>query len=152
MINKRVLCLDVGDRRIGVAISDELGVTARGLFTLKRTNIKSDTDKIIETIRENDCSHVIIGLPLNLSGTDSVQTEKVRSFAEKLGNKLVSNAMQEIALELYDERYSTVIAEQTMKEIGIKRKKITETIDQQAAVVILQDWLLCFGNSSESSN
>ena len=143
---KRVLSLDVGDRRIGVAISDELGVTARGFFTLERTNIKSDTDKIIETIRENDCSHVIVGLPLNLSGSDSVQTEKVRSFAEKLSNKLVSNSMQEIVLELYDERYSTVIAEQTLKESGVKRKKITETIDQQAAVVILQDWLLCFGN------
>ena len=138
---KRVLGLDVGDRRIGVAISDELGITARGLFVLERTNIKTDTDKIIEAVCENDCSCVVFGLPLNLSGTDSVQTEKVRSFAEKLVNKLISNGLKEVAVEFYDERFTTVIAERALKDSGARKVKVKQAIDMQAAVVILQDWL-----------
>jgi len=138
---KRVLGLDIGDRRIGVAVSDALGITVRGLFTLERSNIKSDTQKIIDTARENECSAIVIGLPLNLSGQDSVQTEKVREFAQKLENKLRSNAMSDIKVELYDERFSTVIAERLMDETGLKKSKRKEATDQQAAMVILDDWL-----------
>ena len=142
---KRVLGLDVGDRRIGVAVSDELGVTVRGLFTLERANIKADTQQLIETIRENECSAVVIGLPLNLSGQDSVQTEKVREFARKLENKLISNAMQDVKVELYDERFTTVIAERRLEDAGIKKAKRREMTDQQAAIVILEDWLRARG-------
>ena len=143
---KRVLCLDVGDSRVGIAVSDELCITASGLATLERTNIKADTQKILETIRENECSVVVIGLPLNLSGSDSVQTEKVRAFAQKLENKLKSNAMQSVTVELYDERFTTAIAENAMIEAGASKKNIREAkqsgvIDRQAAVVILEDWL-----------
>jgi len=138
---KRVLGLDVGDVRIGVAVSDELGITARGLFTLIRTNIKTDTQRILDAVNANDCSAVIIGLPLNLSGEDSAQTEKVREFAEKLKNKFVSNAMQDVSVILYDERFTTVLAERAMKEAGASRKKVKESVDRQAAVVILEDWL-----------
>jgi len=138
---KRVLGLDVGDIRIGVAISDELGITARGLFTLTRTNIKDDTQKILDTLNENNCSSVIIGLPLNLSGDDSVQTEKIRDFAKKLENKLVSNSMQGIEVILYDERFTTVLADRAMREAGVNRVKRKEVIDRQAAVVMLEDWL-----------
>jgi len=138
---KRVLGLDVGDKRIGVAVSDVLGITARGLFTLIRTNIKDDTQKIIDAAVANDCSAVVIGLPLNLSGDDSAQTEKVRGFAKKLENKLVSNAMQGIEVILFDERFSTVIAGQAMIESGAKQSTVKEAIDRQAAVVILEDWL-----------
>jgi len=138
---KRVLGLDVGDKRIGVAISDVLGITARGLFTLARTNIKEDTQKILDAVRGNECSAIVIGLPLNLSGQDSVQTEKVREFALKLENKLISNAMQDIEVILYDERFTTTLAEQAMIEAGAKHDKIKSVIDQQAAVVMLEDWL-----------
>ena len=138
---KRILGLDVGDRRVGVAVSDELGVTARGLFVFDRVSLKSDTSKIVDAARENDCSHVVIGLPLNLSGQDSVQTEKVREFAKKLENKLVSNAMQDVRVELFDERFTTVIADQALKDAGIKDAKRRDVIDMQAAVVILGDWL-----------
>ena len=138
---KRVLGLDVGDRRIGVAISDELRITARGLFTLIRTNIKVDTQRILDAISANDCSSVIIGLPLNLSGDDSVQTEKVREFAEKLENKLVSNSMQGIKVIMYDERFTTILADNAMKEAGASQEKRKEVIDQMAAVVMLEDWL-----------
>jgi len=138
---KRVLGLDVGDVRIGVAVSDELGITARGLFTLIRTNIKTDTQRILDAVIANDCSKVVIGLPLNLSGQDSVQTEKTRDFAKKLENKLKSNSKQDVSVIMYDERFTTVLAERAMKEAGAGRKKVRESIDRQAAVVILEDWL-----------
>ena len=137
-----ILGLDVGDRRIGIAISDELGITSRGLLTLKRTNIKSDTDKILNIFRENNCSAVIIGLPLNLSGEDSLQTKKVRFFAEKLLNKFLSNSMGWVRVELFDERYSTIDAEETLDEMGVSESRKKQIIDQQAAAVILDAWLL----------
>jgi putative Holliday junction resolvase len=137
----RILSLDVGDHRIGVAISDPLGITTRGLFVYQRVNIKTDMQKILETIRENECSSVVVGLPLNTSGEDSVQTTKVRAFAERLGNTLRSNALQEISVILHDERYSTVIAEEAMIENGVRREIIRENIDMRAAEVILQDYL-----------
>jgi len=145
---KRVLGLDVGDVRIGVAISDELRITARGLFTLLRTNIKTDTQSIIDALIANDCSAIIIGLPLNLSSQDSVQTEKVREFARKLENKLVSNAMQDVKVILYDERFTTILAEQAMKDQGVKNNKIKEAVDRQAAVVMLDDWMRANPNYS----
>ena len=138
---KRVLGLDVGDHRIGVAISDELGVTARGLRTLNRKNIKTDTQIILDILRENDCFAVVVGLPVNLSGQDSLQTEKVREFATKLKNKLVSNGMQDVKVEMFDERFTTVIADRAMEEAGLGRGRRKELIDQQAAAVILQEWL-----------
>ncbi|GHU62840.1 putative pre-16S rRNA nuclease [Clostridia bacterium] len=137
----RILGLDVGDSRIGVAISDPIGVTTRGLFVYKRINIKTDMQKILEIIQENECSKVVIGLPLNTSGEDSVQTTKVRAFAERLGNTLRSNAMQEIVVILHDERYSTIIAEEAMRENGASKETIKANIDMRAAEVILQDYL-----------
>ncbi|MDR0876321.1 MAG: Holliday junction resolvase RuvX [Clostridiales Family XIII bacterium] len=137
----RILGLDVGDRRIGVAVSDPLGITTRGLFVYERVNIRTDMQRILETVRENECSAVVVGLPLNVSGEDSVQTGKVRAFARRLANTLRSNAMQKIDVILYDERYSTVIAEETMREAGVSEKKIREVIDMRAAEVILQDFI-----------
>jgi putative Holliday junction resolvase len=137
----RILSLDVGDSRIGAAISDPLGVTTRGLFVLQRSNIRADMRKILDTIRENECSNVVIGLPLNLSGEDSVQTTKVRAFAERLGNTLRSNAMQEISVIFQDERYSTKTAEDAMRENGADDKTIKANIDMRAAEVILQEYL-----------
>jgi putative Holliday junction resolvase len=137
----RILSLDVGDSRIGVAISDPLGVTTRGLFVLQRSNLRADMRKILDTIRENECSKVVIGLPLNLSGGDSVQTTKVRAFAERLENTLRSNAMQEISVIFQDERYSTKTAEEAMLENGADRKTIKAKIDMRAAEVILLEYL-----------
>ena len=137
----RILSLDVGDSRIGVAVSDPLGVTARGLFVYERSNIKADIRKMIDTISENECSSVVVGLPLNLSGEDSVQTGKVRAFAERLENTLRSNAMQNVVVILYDERFSTKIAEDAMREAGAGKGSIREKIDMRAAEVILQGYL-----------
>jgi putative Holliday junction resolvase len=137
----RILALDVGDKTIGVALSDALGITAQGLFTYERISIKRDTTAIIELIREHDASAVVIGLPQNLNGTDSVQTEKVRTFTDKLTNKLRSNGLSGINVILHDERFTTKIAESAMIEAGMRREKRKEIIDRQAAVVILQSYL-----------
>jgi putative Holliday junction resolvase len=137
----RILALDVGDATIGVAISDDLGITARGLFTIRRTNQKADTQKILETIKEEGATAVVVGLPINLNGTDSIQTKKVRDFTSKLENKLRSNAMADIEVVLHDERFTTKIAERVLIEADMSRKKRAEIIDRQAAIVILQSYL-----------
>jgi len=135
------LALDVGDKRIGVAVSDELGIIARGLDTIDRISIKKDTDKILELIKEHKTEGIIIGLPLNLDGSDSVQTTKTREFATKIEDKLRSNSLADVKVILHDERFTTKIAEQALIECDVRREKRSSIIDKQAAVVILQSWL-----------
>jgi len=84
---------------------------------------------------------VVVGLPINLNGTDSIQTKKVRDFTSKLENKLRSNAMADIEVALHDERFTTKIAERALIEADMSRKKRAEIIDRQAAIVILQSYL-----------
>jgi putative Holliday junction resolvase len=140
-VSDKCLALDVGDVSIGVAVCDELGIAARGLFTIKRTNLKTDTQKILETAKGEGVGTVVVGLPVNLNGTDSVQTGKVRDFATKLGNSLRSNAMADVKVVLHDERFTTKIAERALIEANMSRKKRAKIIDKQAAVVILQSYL-----------
>ncbi|MDR1796010.1 MAG: Holliday junction resolvase RuvX [Clostridiales Family XIII bacterium] len=141
MENKKTLGLDVGDARIGVAVSDALGLTAQGLFVLECVGIRKDTTKILDTVIENGCSRVVIGLPIMLDGSDSEQTRKVRAFADALSNKLRSNGLPDVEVAFHDERFSTKIAEAAMIEGGLRREKRKEIVDRQAAVVILQDYL-----------
>jgi putative Holliday junction resolvase len=137
----RIIALDVGDATIGVAVCDDLGITARGLFTIERASFKGDARKIMGTVREQGARAVVVGLPLNLDGSDSVQTEKVRDFAHRLGNMLRGNSMADIEIILHDERFSTKIAERVLIEADMSRAKRKTIIDKQAAVVILQDYL-----------
>ena len=137
----RSLALDIGDKRIGVAVSDELGVTARGLFSINRKSLKQDTDSILEIAKEYGAKNIIAGLPLNLNGSDSVQTKKTRDFTEKLGNKLRSSGMPDVKVILHDERFTTKIAENALIEADMRREKRKKIIDQQAAAIILQSWL-----------
>jgi putative Holliday junction resolvase len=137
----KVIALDVGDKTIGVALSDVLLITAQGLMTIERVGIRKDTGKIIDLIKENNCSTVVIGLPKNLNGTDSIQTEKVYEFKSMLENKMKSNGMKDIELAYQDERYTTLIAEKVLIEADVSRKKRKDVIDKQAAVLILQGYL-----------
>ena len=107
--------------------------------------IKKDTGRVIDYIREYDCETVVVGLPLNLNGTDSVQTEKVRTFKEKLENKLRSMALQDIAVVYQDERFTTKLAEQVLIDGGVRREDRKKFIDKQAAVLILQSYLDSLG-------
>ena len=137
----RILGLDVGDKTIGVSVSDTLGVIASGVTTIERVGIRKDTGKVLDYIREYGCDTVVIGLPLNLNGTDSVQTEKVREFQTMLCNKLRSSGLSKVKVEWQDERFTTKIAERVLIEADMRRKDRKAIIDRQAAVVILQSYL-----------
>lgn len=140
---KRKIGLDVGDKTIGIAVSDELGLIAQGIMTYERIGVKKDTDKIVELVKEYDCDTVVVGLPINLNGTDSVQTEKVRAFREKLENKFRSTGggLQNVKFEWEDERFTTAIAEDVLIAADVSRKDRKKVIDKQAAVIILQSYL-----------
>ena len=137
----RILGLDVGDKTIGVAVSDPLLISANGITTIERIGIRKDAGKVINYIKEYDCQKVVIGLPLKLDGTESPQTLKVIEFANMLANKLRSIAMQNVEIDFADERYTTVMAEKVLIEADLSRKRRKEVIDKQAAVLILQSYL-----------
>ncbi len=137
----RKIGLDVGDKTIGVAVSDEMGIIAQGITTIERVGIKKDTGKVLDYINEYNCDTVVIGLPLKLDGTDSPQTEKVREFRQKLENKLKGSGMNHVKVDYYDERLTTVMAERVLIEADMRRSKRKEIIDRQAAIIILQSYL-----------
>ena len=137
----RAISLDIGDKTIGVAVSDALGITANGLMTIDRIGIRKDADKVLALIKEYECGTVVIGLPLNLDGSDSVQTQKVRDFRTMLENKMRSTGVKGVDVVFQDERFTTKIAENVLIEADVSRKKRKEVIDKQAAVIILQGWL-----------
>lgn len=137
----RKMGLDVGDKTVGIAVSDELGYTAQGIMTLERVGIRKDTGKIIDMIKEYGCDTIVIGLPKSLSGDDSVQTKKVREFRVMLENKMRSTGMKNISVVWQDERLTTVMAERVLIEADVSRAKRKKVIDKQAAVIILQSYL-----------
>ena len=135
------LALDVGDKTIGVAVSDALNITAQGVTTVERVGIRKDSGKVMDYIREFGCDTVVIGLPKKLDGTDSPQTEKVYEFKTMLENKMRSSGMADVKIEFYDERLTTVMAEKVLIEADVSRGKRKKVIDKQAAVIILQGYL-----------
>lgn len=137
----RKLGLDVGDKTIGVAVSDEIDITAQGVTTIDRVGIRKDAGKVMDYVREYDCDTVVMGLPINLDGSDSVQTEKVREFRTMLENKMRSSGMADVKVEWQDERFTTVIAERVLMEANMKRKSRKEVVDKQAAIIILQSYM-----------
>ena len=137
----RAISSDVGDKTIGVALSDMLGITANGLMTIDRIGIRKDADKVLNLVKEHGCDTIVIGLPLNLDGSDSVQTQKVRDFRKMLENKMMSTGIKDIRVVFQDERFTTKIAENVLIEADVSRKKRRQVIDKQAAVIILQSFL-----------
>ena len=137
----KIIALDVGDKTIGIALSDDLLITAQGLTTLERVGIRKDAGKIMDLVKEYCCDTVVIGLPKNLNGSDSVQTQKVYEFKTMLENKMKSSGMSDIGIIFQDERFTTLIAERVLIEADVSRKKRKDVIDKQAAVLILQSYL-----------
>jgi putative Holliday junction resolvase len=136
--NTRIAALDVGDRRIGVAITDELGYTAQPLFTLHRTrNRRADIKSLGRILRRNNCTHVVVGNPVHLSGDLSPQAEKVQAFASELASILG------VTIYLWDERLTTAAAHEILDNAchSRDRRDRERIIDQVAAVVILQSFL-----------
>lgn len=127
--------LDVGDARIGVAYSDELGITAHPLCTLTRKNRQVDLVAISDLVSIHKAERVIIGLPISLDGTIGTQARSVQKFAERLGKVL------EVPIEFWDERFTTVEAEEVLRELNKNAKKQKDIIDQVAATIILGEYL-----------
>ena len=137
----RKIALDIGTKKIGVAVSDELHVTARGIAVIERVGIRKDASKVLELIKEHGCDTVVIGLPTNLDGSASIMTEIVHEFRIMLENKMRSNSMGNISIVYEDERFTTAMAEKVLIEADMRRSKRKEVIDKQAAVIILQGYL-----------
>lgn len=135
------MALDLGDKTIGVAVSDELLIAANGITTIERIGIRKDCGKIMDLINSYDVETVVIGLNKKLDGTDSIQTEKVYEFKVMLENKMRSSSMQNVKVTYYDERLTTVMAEKVLIEGNVRREKRKKVIDKQAAVIILQGYL-----------
>ncbi|NTW72968.1 MAG: Holliday junction resolvase RuvX [Eubacteriaceae bacterium] len=131
----RLMGLDVGDRTIGIAISDPLGYTAQGITTLKRGSLDMDLQELKTLVAEKDVSTLVIGLPKNMNGTTGPQGEKVITFANFLKKRLGCEII------LWDERLSSRFADNIMLESDTKRKKRKELIDMVAAQSILQGYM-----------
>lgn len=134
----RIVGLDIGDKRIGVALSDELGWTAQPLETIARATVEKDLKRLGEILKEYAVSKMVIGLPRSLSGKITPQTQKVLDFVELLKKKLITSP---IPIEMWDEWFTTKEAEHILISADVSRKKRKGVIDQLSAVLILQSYL-----------
>jgi len=131
----RILGIDLGEKRIGISISDELGITAQGLPTINSINEKEDLKNIKKIIDKYQVEKIILGLPINMNGSLGKQAKKAISFAEKLKSSF------QLPVELEDERLSTSEAEKLLIKADRSRKKRKKVIDKMAAIIILQSFL-----------
>ncbi|MGH9625740.1 MAG: Holliday junction resolvase RuvX [Bryobacteraceae bacterium] len=131
----RVLALDVGKKRIGLAVSDPLGITAQGLQTLERTRIRDDLDQLKRIAAEKDVRKLLVGRPLHMSGSESRQEVYTREFAERLGRHLG------LPVVYRDERLTSAEAERTLHEARAKLEERRKAVDRMAAVLLLQSYL-----------
>ena len=128
----RSLALDVGDRRIGVALSDPTGLIATPLTTINRRSEAEDVDAVLALVSEHDAGEIVVGMPLLLSGRAGTQTQLVSRFARTLAR------LATVPVETIDERYSTVEAERRLREAGVRPSRDRARVDAAAAAVILQ--------------
>ncbi len=131
----RVLGLDVGARRIGVAVSDPLGITAQGLETLQRTTKRRDFDHLQRVIQEYDVREIVVGLPLRMSGAEGTQSDKMQVFAEELRKRF------RLPVHLWDERLTSAEANRLLRETDLSIEKRGKAVDRMAAILILQGWM-----------
>jgi len=120
---------------MGLAVSDELGVTAQGLPTYRRGNKKADFDYLRRLIRQHGVQEIVMGLPLRMSGVEGIQAEKVQAFAEELRRRF------KLPVHLYDERLTSVEANRLLRETEMSIHRRAEVVDRIAAVLILQSYL-----------
>jgi putative Holliday junction resolvase len=131
----RILALDLGKRRIGLALSDPLGITAQGLPTLQRTNIREDLSALAQLAAENEVAFILLGHPLLMSGREGRQAEYTRAFAERLSERTG------LDVQLWDERLTTVEAERVLRDSGMSIAKRAKAVDKLAAQILLQSYL-----------
>jgi putative Holliday junction resolvase len=131
----RYLALDVGDVRMGVAVSDETATIATGLPTLRRIGPRRDVEAVAALVRERGVAEVVVGLPRRLDGSVGPQAEKVLEFVESLRRAL------RVPVTTWDERFTSVVATRALVEAGVRRRDRREKVDRVAAALILQSWL-----------
>jgi putative Holliday junction resolvase len=131
----RTMGLDVGTRTIGVAVSDELSITGQALTTLRRSNLRTDLRALCELIEKHGVNRIVVGLPLNMDGSEGPQAASCRQLGRALAEA------SGIAVEHWDERLSTVAAERFLLEGDVSRRKRRNVVDSLAAAIILQGWL-----------
>jgi putative Holliday junction resolvase len=134
-LRTRIMALDVGARRIGVAVSDPLGITAQGLDTIQRQNKRRDLEALRRVLAEYQIQEVVVGLPLRLSGAEGTQSEKMRVFADDLHRHLG------VTVHLWDERWTSTEANRLLRETDMSIEKRAKAVDRMAATLILQSWL-----------
>lgn len=131
----RILALDVGSKRIGLAVSDELGFIAQALKTLDTKGRQRDIESIVRIVNEMDVSEIVVGMPYNMDGSEGPQAQKVLEFADQLSRATTVPVLK------WDERMSTVAAERILLEADLSRLKRRKVIDKVAAAIILQGYL-----------
>jgi putative Holliday junction resolvase len=131
----RILGLDVGSRRIGIAVSDPLGITAQGLETLQRRNKRQDFAALGGLIREYAVREIVVGLPLRMSGAEGTQSDKMQEFATELRKKF------RLPVHLWDERLTSAEANRLLRETELSIEKRAKAVDRMAAVLILSSWM-----------
>jgi len=137
-----VLGLDVGSKRIGVAVSDPLGITAQGLETIQRHNKRLDFAQLERVIRQYEVVEIVVGFPLRMSGAEGIQAEKMQRFAQELRQRF------QLPVHLWDERLTSAQANRLLRETEMSIKRRGEVVDQMAAVLILQSWMEARGGCS----
>jgi len=133
--SRRVLALDVGTKRIGVAVSDPLGITAQGLETIQRQNKRLDFEALGHLLAQYEVAEIVVGLPLRLSGAEGTQSEKMRKFAGELESHFG------LTVHLWDERWTSTEANRLLREAELSIEKRGKAVDRMAAVLILQSWM-----------
>jgi putative Holliday junction resolvase len=131
----RILGLDVGDKRIGIAVSDPTGLLVTPLVTIQRKNRRADVARLAALVAKQEAGMVVVGLPLNMDGTEGEQALKVRSFAKQLSFAI------KMPIELQDERLSTFSAIEALTERGVRTGHNRELVDMEAAAIILRTFL-----------
>lgn len=136
----RILGLDIGDRTIGIAVSDPLGFTAQGITTIRRKSEAYDLEELMKICTEYNVDTIVSGFPKNMNGTVGPQGEKVLEFCEKIKESI------DLPLKMWDERLTTVAAHKAMLEADLSRAKRKKLVDKIAATYILQGYLDSLGN------
>ena len=133
--NMRVMALDVGDKTIGIAISDALLLTAQSRPTIRRKDLQSDLETLRRLAAENEVHEIVIGQPLHMDGRESPQSQKVARFAEEVRKVL------DLPIVFWDERLTSFEAEQHLEQMGLNWRQRRDQVDKIAAMIILQNYL-----------
>jgi len=131
----RILAMDVGEKRIGLAVSDPLGITAQGLEVLIRKDPETDLARLLEVAREWHVQEIVVGLPRHMDGQEGKQAPAIMELAQALGEALGAPVTP------WDERLTTVEAERVLLQADLSRRRRRRVVDQVAAVLILQSYL-----------